>query len=72
MSIAADPPPQPEGWAWLFNARKWHYFVAEKSLCGKWMTLGRSREQGNDDSPDNCAGCRKVLKSRQERLGDNH
>lgn len=39
-----------EGWKGLINARKWHYFRDGKSLCGKWMNLGRYFEQGNDDS----------------------
>ena len=52
-----------EGWTWLFNARKWHYFRDGQSLCKKWGLLGsRDLEQGNDNSPDNCATCRKILK----------
>jgi hypothetical protein len=52
------------GWKWLFNARKWHYFLEDgKSLCGSWMTLTKNGgEFGNDDSADNCAMCRKLLK----------
>ena len=29
-----------EGWTWLINSRKDHYFRDGKSLCGKWMVLG--------------------------------
>lgn len=50
-----------EGWTWLFNATKWHYFVGNRSLCGRWINYGHKREQGNNDSPDNCAACRKKL-----------
>ena len=62
-----------EGWGWLILAgswsgtKKWHYFVDGKSLCGKYMTLGQIElEQGNDDSPDNCAECRRRLLKRKE------
>lgn len=52
-----------EGW-WnprpMSMASKWHYFINGRSLCGKWMTLGKTKlEQGNDESPDNCAACRE-------------
>ena len=52
-----------EGWAYLLNARKWHYFKADgRSVCGKWMRLGISgAEQGNNDSADNCVACRRKL-----------
>lgn len=56
---------KPEGWSWLFGTRKWHYFTADgRSLCGKWLKLlmtASSLEQGCDDSPDNCAACRRKL-----------
>lgn len=57
-----------EGWNWLFNSSKWHYFREGRSLCGKWMTLGNPEyQQGNDNSPDNCAACkRKLLKEREQ------
>lgn len=55
-----------EGWHWLSNAPKWHYFAAGgRSLCGRWMTFGRTFEQGNDGSPDNCADCRKRVAKRK-------
>lgn len=52
-----------EGWIWLINSRKWHYFGPNgKSLCGKFFLLGNPElEQGNDNSPDNCAICRRKL-----------
>ena len=53
-----------EGWGWPGNAKKAHYFVGSRSLCGKWLYLG-SLEQGNDDSPDNCAVCKRKLKKRR-------
>jgi hypothetical protein len=56
-----------EGWTWLMNSRKWHYFTSARnqSLCGGFMLLVLPEElqQGNDSSPDNCKACaRKILK----------
>ena len=55
------------GWHKLLNARKWHYFGSDgRALCGNWLVLGRPfGEQGNDDSPDNCAACRRKLAARK-------
>ena len=51
-----------EGWTWLTNAIKWHYFREGQSLCKKYMLLGSGElELGNNNSPDNCAACKKVL-----------
>lgn len=60
-----------EGWTWLSNATKWHYFIREdgKSLCGKWGLFGSPElEQGDDDSEDNCKACQKKLEARQTKL----
>lgn len=55
-----------EGWNWLMNSRKWHYFVDKSSLCGKWAILNDDDlEIGSDDSPDNCAVCRRKLEKRK-------
>lgn len=55
-----------EGWWWPLNARKAHYMVSARSLCGKWGTfLNPDYAQGNDDSPDNCARCRRLLAKRK-------
>jgi len=57
-----------EGWGWIRDTRKWHYFVDGRSLCGKWMGLGLGElEQGNDDSPDNCVACKKALSKRKAK-----
>lgn len=29
-----------EGWTWLWNAPKEHYFREGRSLCGRWLCLG--------------------------------
>ena len=55
-----------EGWTWLHNSKKWHYFVDGRSLCGRWMLFSNpGLEQGNDDSPDNCKACSKKLITRK-------
>ena len=54
-----------QGWKWLFNTRKWHYFVDGRSLCRKWGTLGVGGcEDTNHDSPDNCKTCRRALEKK--------
>lgn len=56
-----------EGWTWLQNSPKWHYFVDYTSLCGKWMLLATGAlEQGMDSSPDNCATCKKKKAARDK------
>ncbi len=53
-----------EGWTWLVNSKKWHYFSEQRSLCRKFALLrhpSEGYEHGADDSPDNCAACRKKL-----------
>ena len=60
-----------EGWTWLTNSKKWHYFVDGRSLCGGFMVFANMQGelvQGNNDSSDNCASCKKKL---QKRLNKN-
>lgn len=58
-----------EGWNWLLNSSKWHYFRGGRSLCGNWLGLGLTEyQQGNDESPDNCKACRKKLVKEKEKL----
>ena len=66
MTDTQQPPrnePRSEGWNWLSNSRKWHYFRDGRSLCQQYMLLGSNADAqtGNDMSPDNCAACRRVL-----------
>ena len=56
-----------EGWNYLINATKWHYFRESKSLCGKWMCLGSEFEQGNDNSSDNCKQCMTKLSKEKNK-----
>lgn len=54
------------GWGFPLNSKKAHYFINGQSLCHKWLYLG-ALEDTNDDSPDNCAVCRrKLLKIREK------
>jgi hypothetical protein len=48
------------GWGWPGLAKKAHYFVKGRSLCGKWLFTGDSEGKelefrGDDD----CAACFK-------------
>jgi len=52
------------GWGKSPVSRKWHYFHDRESglsLCGTIGFFFGPTEQGNDDSKDNCARCRKEL-----------
>lgn len=57
-----------EGWTWLLNARKWHYFVNRRSLCGKWAILfgGDLDEIGSLDG-ENCKVCQRKLEERKSK-----
>ena len=59
------------GWGLPQCSRKWHYFTSDGlSLCCKVGFYRGPREQGNDDSPDNCAECRKRKKRAEARRDD--
>lgn len=55
-----------EGWTWVRNSTKWHYFRDKKTICGKWWLFKHpveGYEIGNDGSANNCAACkREILK----------
>jgi hypothetical protein len=52
-----------QGWGKLPASRKWHYFDNSSfSLCGKIGFYLGPLDEGNDDSPDNCAKCKSILK----------
>ena len=47
----------PEPWR---STSKWHWVtVTGRTACGRYAYLRGDLEQGNDDSGDNCAACRK-------------
>ena len=68
MNTNASQKTRTEGWSWLFNGRRDHYFVNGVSLCGKWAILGGGDCQDISDSP--CAACLKKLKARKEKAND--
>ncbi len=41
--------------------RKAHYFVDGRSLCREWRFSRGPLGHGNDESPDNCAECKRTL-----------
>lgn len=57
-----------EGWGLPRRSNKFHYFLANgMSLCNKYGFYHGTKEQDNDDSPDNCTACKKALKRLIER-----
>ena len=60
---AISPEPPKQGWGWPLNSKKAHYFYEGLAMCGRWMFFG-AVEQGNDESCDNCAACKKKLAKR--------
>ena len=59
-----------EGWSWLFNSRRDHYFVGGKSLCGKWgIMMGYGDCDETTRNP--CATCLKKLQTRKEKKHDS-
>lgn len=54
-----------EGWGFPANSRKAHYFVDMMALCRKYGFYRGTLEQGNDESPDNCAECKRLLSKRK-------
>jgi len=56
-----------EGWTWLWNAKKWHYFVGGKSLCKRWLRLSSYDLYENPDvkEKDKCKVCIRILEARK-------
>jgi len=51
------------GWAYPYGSRKAHYFPAgsSESLCRRYsFGFDILRDEGNDESPDNCAKCKRL------------
>jgi len=65
-----DMKTEKEGWAYVHYlygvTRKAHYIKDNRSLCGRYIWLG-DVEEGKDDSPDNCASCKRKLKKLKEK-----
>ncbi len=55
-----------EGWGFPTGSRKAHYFGEDSfALCRKYGFYFGEKEQGNDDSSDNCTACMKKLAKRK-------
>jgi hypothetical protein len=61
-----------EGWHRLpFHTRKWHCFRNKRSLCRNFGLFGTEKlEQGNDNSSDNCAECKRKKVKKPDRKSD--
>jgi hypothetical protein len=67
------------GWFKFSNSRKFHWIVAGRSLCGKWLYLGNGElDFSVRELPDDCVACRRKLdangfiaKDRQPRHSSN-
>jgi hypothetical protein len=63
--------PDSEGWTYLHNSPKWHYFRKGLSMCGRFMLLqnpSEGFETGNNASKSNCRGCIRELEKAAMRL----
>lgn len=67
-----------EGWMRCFGEANWHYCGPSKaghllpSLCGKFVTFKATGLQpGNDDHPDNCKECLRILRERMQKERQN-
>lgn len=59
-----------EGWTWHIGGRKWHYYRDYRAVCGGMMLLVHPSEGyqlGNDESPDNCAACKRKISDEKAR-----
>ena len=57
-----------EGWTWLINSRKEHYFRDGKSLCGKWIYLGWDFTSTPPRGGVACATCLKKREKEQKGI----
>ena len=70
-SVTDDAKVPAEGWTWLRNSRKWHYFERKtgRSLCGGYLLFSVPEDLEADTGPskEDCAGCRRALDRRNQR-----
>jgi hypothetical protein len=60
-----------EGWTWLYNTPKWHYFVDQESLCKRWILFTKGAFLEPDIkayNSDYCKICRKKLKAMRPNI----
>ena len=55
-----------KGWAWPLNARAAHFFIAGRSLCGRWIFFGRVSPDDGRDGPLDCKTCSRKIKKLRE------
>ncbi len=57
-----------EGWSWAPYTKRYHYYIAERSLCERYRLLWIVElEQRDEEYPNDCAICRRKLKERKQR-----
>lgn len=57
------------GWGFPRASKRSHYFVAFRSLCGRWAYVGELEARPNTVSPDDCAACTKRLAASTPKAG---
>ena len=66
--VYSGPLTEVRGWGWPISANKAHYFIARRSLCGRWAFTGELIRQGEaKPSRDDCKSCRRALDQRLAR-----
>lgn len=74
VETTVGPDSRVEGWTWVRNSRKWHYYRECRAICGGMMMFchpSEGYELGNDDSEDNCAACKRKLAAEKDRVPSN-
>ncbi len=56
-----------EGWTWLWNTRKDHYFREGRSLCGRWLCLGDALLPNEPSEDEVCKTCRRKRQKELEK-----
>lgn len=55
----------PRGWHRYPRGSEAHYFIGNRSLCRRFITLDRHLDDSNHEAPGNCPECRA---ERERRL----
>ena len=56
-----------EGWVWLSNTKKVHYFRQGRSLCSRWGCLGPGPFSLSSNDLPLCSICAKRREKEQEK-----
>jgi len=57
------------GWNYLTNSPKWHYFAGGRSLCGKFLLFGSNSDAEENDKLDSSDNCKACVAKRKAQLG---